>query len=139
MNLENQKLHADEQQKCLFGQRTGQPLNTTDSIAAYVQGTWTMGLNGAENVNSAIQTLDNGNQSFERTEYAVGAQSETALLLHVATGRVHESHGAMAKDANIEFYDAIDSIAFYVLFMQATRSNDAENMAANDDSWRITA
>lgn len=24
MNLENQKLHAEGQQKCLFGQRTGQ-------------------------------------------------------------------------------------------------------------------
>jgi hypothetical protein len=98
-----------------------------------------MGVYGAENVNSPIQTTDNSNQSFERTEYAVGAQSEAALLLHAAIGRVHESHGAMAKDANREFDKATDSIAAYAIFYWAARLNSHRNEASNDFHWKAVA
>jgi hypothetical protein len=121
------------------GGGTGVLLNTTDSIAAYVQGTWTAGVNGAENVNSMIQTIDNRNQSFERTEYAVGAQSEAALLLHAATGRVHESHGAMVKDTNQDLRDATYSIAADLLLTWTTGLNGSKNSAANDSCWRNAA
>jgi hypothetical protein len=118
---------------------SGVPLNTTDSIASYVQGTWTSGLNSTENVNSTIQCADNGNQSIERDEYAMRAQSEAALLAHLATGRVHESHAAMARDANQDLRDAMYSIAIYDLPTWTTRLNSSKNRPANDALWRITA
>jgi hypothetical protein len=98
-----------------------------------------MGVNDAENVNLTIQTIGNSNQSFERTEYAMGAQSEAALLLHLATGRVHESHGAMEKDANREFDKATDSIAANAIFCWVTGLNSHRNEASNDFRWKAVA
>jgi hypothetical protein len=118
---------------------SGVPLNTTDSIAAYVQGAWTTGLNGAENVNSMIQTLDNGNQSFERTGYAIGLKSETVSLQHLATERVHKSYDDTTVEVNSELKVATDSIAYYAIFIWYTGLNDYKNMAVNADKWEIAA
>jgi hypothetical protein len=114
-------------------------LRTTDSIAAYVQGTWTMGVNYAENVNLTIQTIGNSNQSIERNEYVIGAQSEAALLLHLATGRVHESHGDKANDTSQDLRNATDSIAAYAIFYWARGLNHSRNRAVNDYFWRAAA
>jgi hypothetical protein len=114
-------------------------MHTTDSIAAYVQGTWTTGLKYAEIGNSPIQTIDNSNQSFERTEYAVGAQSEAALLLHAANGRVHESHGVMVRETNQDLRDATHSIAAYVIKIRTMSTNDSKNMAANETFLELLA
>jgi hypothetical protein len=121
------------------GGDSGVLLNTTDSIAAYVQGTWTTGLNDAENVSSTIQTTNNSNQSFERAEYAMGAQSEIDLQLHVASWRMHEWHIAMARDTNQGLRGAADSIASHPLFYWISGQYDYKNVAGNDNSWRYVA
>jgi hypothetical protein len=109
------------------------------SIAAYVHGTWTTGVNDAGNVNWTIQTIDNNNQNFELTQCAMGAQSNTALQLLSTTGRAHENHDPMLKDKNKDFRDAADSIAAYAIFCWVRGLNYSKNLSVNDASWRAVA
>jgi hypothetical protein len=114
-------------------------LSTTDSIAAYVQGTETTGVNGSKNVNARTQIIGNDKQSIERAKYHMGAQSEAASLLHVATGCVHEKHGELAREADQALRYAAHLIAAYAIFYRVTGFNGGKNRPANDDCWRLTA
>jgi hypothetical protein len=114
-------------------------LRTTDLIAAYVQGTRTMGVNGVKNMNPKTQTIDNGNPIFEQAGIAIGVVKEVAVLLNLANVCLRSSYRELAKDVIEEFDGTTYSIAYFSLFKRTIDLNFSESRSANDNYWKRAA
>ncbi len=140
-----------------IGKRFDQPLGTTNFIAAYVQGTWTTGLNGKEKAN--LQPLEDlnalnaflgairGGQPVPLSHgfnlvYTLGGQPpnlQGANSVISGLGSVYGLHTAFQGGGSGELLNTIDSIAAYAIFYWATDLNYSQARAANDTDWRIAA